>query len=400
MFIYNINININIMSRIKNYLHKNITPLTQPNISYNGSDLLKLYNVPSIPPSNGKRKIKIAIIIAYHYKNLLNDLKIFWTRNSKLPSPSLTVHNLSNNNSNFNSVWAGEECLDLQIVCIINPNADIHVVEAISNNSNHLTSAITYAINTIKADVITMSWGGTDVKSNSEYNKYFNSNSNICFCASTGDSNYVSWPAVLSNCLAVGGTSLMPSSSFSPETKNFGRIENTWNLAGCGYSLTIPRPSFQDGVFLNTQKKRIIPDVSLIANPNTGFNMVFNGKWTVTGGTSLSAPFMAAILSIANQQRLNQNKSLLTTNNTKNNSTKNNSTKNNSVQNYLYKTIYPNKNLYSKCFNTVNKSSNSGTSGGSNGELTKYNTIVGFDIPTGLGSPNCKALCNQLLQLP
>jgi hypothetical protein len=52
----------------------NLNP-TFPPQTFNGSQLLSLYNVPVVRPSAGKKQVKIAIIIAYTYSGLLTDLK-------------------------------------------------------------------------------------------------------------------------------------------------------------------------------------------------------------------------------------------------------------------------------------------------------------------------------------
>src|SRR5258708_18231420 len=45
------------------------------------------------------------------------------------------------------------------------------------------------------------------------------------------------------------------------------------------------------------------PDVSWVADRNTGVQIYFNGGWTVVGGTSAGAPQWAAVVAIADQGR-------------------------------------------------------------------------------------------------
>jgi subtilase family serine protease len=46
---------------------------------------------------------------------------------------------------------------------------------------------------------------------------------------------------------------------------------------------------------------RGIPDVAADADPNTGMAFYLGGQWTLTGGTSASTPFWAAVVAIADQ---------------------------------------------------------------------------------------------------
>lgn len=357
-----------------------------PSCSYSGTQLFYLYNMPTITPRS--RKVTIAIVVAYHYANLLKDLTTYWKSPSNFgvsaTPPKVNVYSFG---KVFDDGWAQESCLDLQIVCTMNPNANIWVVEAASSSYDDMMRAVTYASNTIKADVLSMSWGDSDNTSTLPYNNVF-TNTSVCYCAASGDSNTVSWPAVSPNCLAVGGTTLLWTPNKLPT-----RTEFTWYDGyagtGCGYSKTLPQPNYQKKVI--PHRNRVIPDVSLLANPYTGFNMVYAGQWTVLGGTSLSAPLFAAFLSLVNQNRINQGKKTLTTvySSTPNVASPLNYTPLHHVQTYLYSSIYGNAS-YNSSFNDVTI--------GNGGSTGVYSAGTKFDIPTGLGSPNCTALCTQLTQ--
>ena len=272
----------------------------------------------------------------------------------------------------YNSGWASEECLDVQMVASVNPNAEIWVIEAKSNSLVHMANAVKYATNTLRVDIVSMSWGSNDnAYFSKNYNNLFNT-PNTCFCASSGDSNYASWPSTSSSCLSVGGTTLNIFGSY--------RKESIWNLAGSGYSISSLKPSFQSS--FNSTTKRIIPDVSAVANPMTGVYTFFNGLWEGIGGTSVSCPIWAGILSLVIQNRLNNGKPPL-------------STSDMSLQTYLYKNILLNKEKYNNCFNDIICGSNKGTS--LIGTLMSFQSEVGFDFPTGLGTPNVSNLVDELL---
>lgn len=360
-----------IENKFLSYLKNSYYDINIPQTSYNAPQLINLYNIPTIT-NTGTRQVKIAIIIAFHYPNLLSDLKSYWQNpinfGSKSNPPNVNIYSFTKKQNNG---WATEECLDLQMICTINPNADIWVVEALSDSQNDMLNAVDYARQILQADVISMSWGSSDISNNIIFNNISdNSNNFISFCASSGDNNDVSWPATSSNCIAVGGTSLY----WNPININ-NRIEYTWTSSGCGYSTSNKIPSYQNNI--NKTKYRCIPDLALIGNSNTGVNIVYKNKFITVGGSSVSCPIFAGILSLANQLRFNNNKTPLTTINN-----------NNNLQNYLYKTIYTDNLKYTTCFNDIEK----GTDG-------DYNAKTGFDIATGLGSPNATALCNELLNI-
>jgi len=368
-----------------------------PPQTFNGSQLLSLYNVPTIAVGSGKKQVKIAVIVAYTYSGLLTDLKTYWQNNINFgPNsnpPNVNVYTMPGAKSD--SGWAQEECLDVQMVCTINPNANIWVVEAKSESIVDLLAAINYASTTLKADVISMSWGIDDATSYSVYASQFN-NPNICYCAASGDANNVSWPSVLSNCISVGGTTLL----WTPNSQK-PRTEFAWNSAGCGYATSVLQPTYQKNISTITRTHRAIPDVSLVANQNTGVYVVYKGNWYLFGGTSVATPLFAGILSLANQQRFNAGKTALTTVYSTSQPQPTSSTylpPSNNVQQYLYKTVYPSS-KYANDFNDIIIGSDKGSIAGNSQVLASYNTGTGYDLPTGLGSPNCTNLCSDLLNI-
>jgi subtilase family serine protease len=122
---------------------------------------------------------------------------------------------------------------------------------------------------------------------------------------------------------SVGGTSLAIGAAGQRlwET-GWGTTESTWSGqrwapafpgsflygAGGGASALYPKPAYQDGIVPGT--RRAEPDVSLVADPQTG--VLFTQTWSTPsggteqkqswiGGTSVSAPLMAALATLANE---------------------------------------------------------------------------------------------------
>ena len=100
----------------------------------------------------------------------------------------------------------------------------------------------------------------------------------------------------------VGGTTLSTDAS--------GRwlAEQAWfdaplsqGTAG-GVSALYDRPAWQGSMAFNPGiKKRLTPDISAVADPFTGLKIVFNDQVIVGGGTSQAAPLWAGIAAVMNQ---------------------------------------------------------------------------------------------------
>jgi uncharacterized protein (TIGR03437 family) len=128
----------------------------------------------------------------------------------------------------------------------------------------------------------------------------------------------VAFPASIPEITAVGGTQLDDTTAKYWATKNtangasaLGYIpETVWNdtefldgfsAAGGGASILFPKPYWQTGPGVPTDKVRDIPDVSLAASPNhAGYQFVVYGGLYTVGGTSASAPSMAGVVALLN----------------------------------------------------------------------------------------------------
>lgn len=336
---------------------------------YTPRQLKQIYNVPIILPNKSARRVSVTIIIAYTYPNLQKDFNMFCNAYG-LPQSKLNIVTMPGASEDYG--WSQEECLDVQWCYAMNPNASIRVIEAKSAGFSDMIYALTYASNANNGvtDIISMSLGSNEFgKQQINIDAQCFTNSSICYLAASGDTNSVSWPSTCPNVISCGGTTLNSNDSVTARAS-----ETTWTSAGCGLSVIYDKPSYQLSLSsLSAYKKRCIPDISAIANPKTGVSVVYNGQYHVIGGTSVSTPVLAGVLSLGIQQRLNSKKSAITTVQTSFNQS-------NLLQNLLYKKIY--LNYYSNNFYDVTQ----GTDGTDpNG---KYYMAGGkHDIPTGLGVP-------------
>jgi len=159
-----------------------------------------------------------------------------------------------------------------------------------------------------------------------------------------------------STVVGVGGTSLKLTPAGAVKS------EVGWTSSGGGKSIFFSRPAWQKGEGVPGGRARLVPDVSLVADPGTGAFLVLNGQVVQMGGTSWSAPVWAGFCALLNEARAKARKPFLP---------------------YLNPLLYPLQGT--ACFRDINS--------GSNGDFTAG---PGYDMVTGLGVPNVKELMKAL----
>jgi subtilase family serine protease len=239
--------------------------------------------------------------------------------------------------------WYGEETLDVEAVHAMAPGANIFFVGA----SDCLDTSIDVALNDIvangSADMVSNSYGdaGEDIPAEEVaaftqiatqaaiegIGLYFSSGDSGDEAANLGQPSpdfSASSPWVT----AVGGTSM------AVDAKGRRQFETGWETgkstltdgaydkpafnggAGGGTSRLFREPFYQKGIVPDAlakqnqtggQRGRVVPDVSALADPNTGFLIgqtqtfsdgVYYDQFRI-GGTSLACPLMAGIVAVA-----------------------------------------------------------------------------------------------------
>lgn len=291
----------------------------------------------------------IAIVDAYGSPSIQRDLNTFCAQFG-IPSTTVKIYYPSGKPTKTDGGWALETSLDVEWAHAVAPAATIVLVVSKDASLGNLLSAVDYAVK-LGAKQISMSWGAGEFSTERNYDSHFNK-SGITFTASSGDSGAgVLWPAVSPYVVGVGGTSLSLDSS--------GNVisETAWNGSGGGTSTIEPEPSYQSA--FQTSGKRMVPDVSYDADPNTGFPVYdstsYSGSagWFEVGGTSAGAPQWAALVALVNGSRASS----------------------------LSNTDTP---LYQIGAPATRSSYYRDVTSGSNGG---YNAGTGYDEVTGLGSP-------------
>jgi kumamolisin len=108
---------------------------------------------------------------------------------------------------------------------------------------------------------------------------------------------------------SVGGTTLTLNSdgSYGKETSWAVQGGSVKEGGGGGISAVWPIPTWQQnlGTAANqgSTTMRMVPDVALDADPNSGYAIFSQGAWQEVGGTSCAAPLWAAFTALVNQQR-------------------------------------------------------------------------------------------------
>jgi subtilase family serine protease len=269
------------------------------------ADLQAAYNIVDAAKHNPGGTV--AVIEAGGNPNLESDLKVY--RKQFGLSPCTTVNKclriLNQRGSKgplpaVDDAWLAEQSLDVDMVSANCPNCKIVVIQC----STNLYTGIQAASRLTPAPVaISNSWGGDEYPNQYRADLSIFNHPGIAITASTGDGGYGTiFPSTSPKVTAVGGTSLYKA------TNSRGYSETVWAGAGSGCSQYSKVPKWQKPIEqqLGGCSNKLVADVSYIANPNTGVavyeTIPGDGEppgWQVWGGTSTGAPAIAAIYALA-----------------------------------------------------------------------------------------------------
>lgn len=265
--------------------------------SYGPAQFQTGYSLPSSSAGAGQT---IGIVDAYDDPNIESDLAVY---SNQFGLPACTTANGCFKKVNQtggtsypakNAGWALEISLDVEIAHAICPSCHILLVEATTNSFANLLTAEDYAVG--HATIVSNSWGGGESSSEISNDSHF-SHVGVPITFSSGDGGYgVQYPAASQYVTAVGGTTLNLNSDNSYQS------ESVWSGAGSGCSAYEPKPSWQKDTGCI---RRTVADVAADADPNTGaavYDTVrYQGQsgWFQVGGTSLASPLIAAVYALA-----------------------------------------------------------------------------------------------------
>ena len=275
-----------------NEIVRGVAPNATPS-GFGPADLRSAYNVTA----SGSSATTIAIVDAYGYTNAESDLAVY---RAQYGLPACTTangcfakYNQSGVQGSYpaqNTGWAQESALDLDMASAMCSDCKIILVEATSSTFGNLAAAENPAAS-LGAHVISNSYGGGEGSSQT-YEPSYN-HPGVAITVSTGDSGYGSqFPATSPHVTAVGGTHLVHSGGGSR-----GWTETVWSGAGSGCSTLYAKPAWQSDL---SCALRMEADVSAVADPNTGvavFGPISKSRsgWLVFGGTSVAAPLVGGV---------------------------------------------------------------------------------------------------------
>jgi subtilase family serine protease len=273
-----------------------VTVQTAPS-GYSPANLRDAYKVTG----SGSSSTIVAIVDAYGYTNAESDLGVY---RSQFGLPSCTTSNGCFRKFNQNGVqgsypaqntgWAQETALDLDMASAMCPNCKIYLIEANTASYSNLATAENTAASK-GAHAISNSYGGSESGTTSYESAY--NHPGVAVTVSSGDSGYSAgpqFPATSPHVTAVGGTHLVTASN------SRGWTETVWSGAGSGCSTVYSKPSWQSDASCS---KRMEADVSAVADPATGVAVygptsARRSGWLVFGGTSVAAPLIAGVYGV------------------------------------------------------------------------------------------------------
>lgn len=364
---------------------------------YGPSDFRSGYSVPAKLTGAGQT---IVIVDAYGSPTLRSDLAVYDAEfglpaanlNIIYPGGSPTYNPLQNH---LETSWAEETSLDVEQAHGLAPDATIDLVIAANNDGNVLNNAEQFAVDNHLGNVLSMSYGAPEADFNGNSGQQAQAEGidaqaaqeQMSVFASAGDTGAAEgttsptalFPASDPNVTSVGGTNLFLSDSGTYQS------ETTWNdLVDCPFgcsagpigatggspSTLFGVPAFQQNVTGYTA--RTTADVAFNASVYTatmiylGFLGAGNNGFYFFGGTSEGAPSWAALTALADESAGHPLGAL------------------NPLLYGLYRTR-----AYAKDFHDVTVGNNDFGGGG-------YSAGVGYDLPTGLGSPDAASLFSSL----
>ena len=296
-----------------------------PNGGLAPSDIKTAYNLSSVAQTGSGQTLALFELDGY----TATDVTAYENNFSLAHVPLQNV--LIDGYSGAAGSGAGEVTLDIELQVALAPGAaKILVYEGPDSDAGVVDTYNRIATDNI-AKEISSSWGEAENSASASVR----SSENTAFqqmaaqgqsiFAAAGDSGAddngsslsVDDPASQPYMVGVGGTSLTTNGAggayASETTWNRGSVAN--GAGGGGISTIWSIPSFQTGVVSQASKgsttKRNVPDVSLDADPYTGYAIYFQGGWTVYGGTSCAAPLWSAFTALVNQKRAAAGSSLL-----------------------------------------------------------------------------------------
>lgn len=251
-----------------------------------------------------------------------NDTETFW-QNTNLPAmPTLHVTDVDWATSTGNTIGSDESTLDSSESGAMAPGATIDEYVGYTPSNAGMLQTFQAIVSQDTADVISSSWGAPEDDMTTDYMNALNdvfkqavlqgqtilqaSGDTGAYSDPNSSSPVALFPATSPYVTAAGGTTLLLADD--------SRVSETaWSYlpvagsdtggSGGGYSTFFAEPSWQLNAGIpDPTRMRGVPDVALNANPETGYQIYYQGEWqNGWGGTSFAAPEWAGFTALMDQ---------------------------------------------------------------------------------------------------
>jgi subtilase family serine protease len=254
-------------------------------------------------------------------------------------TPNITVTNVDGGPTSSDNAGGStdESTLDVEEAQVLAPGARIEVYQGTQNGSGPL-DVYTQIANSDTATIATTSWGICEANSNGSAQAEQpifeemaaqgqtviaaagDSGSSDCVNSSQGTSTTalaVDDPASQPLVTGVGGLTVSNISPLNESVWNDQCTQTGCGAGGGGVSSLWSQPSWQSAPGITTTPAsggmRMVPDLSVMADPSTGFIQYYTGTniggcsqsctsgWGGIGGTSIGAPLVSALVATAAQ---------------------------------------------------------------------------------------------------
>lgn len=402
---------------------------------YTPADMRAIYNIPDPATSQlDGRGQTIVVVDAFGDPSIQSDLQTF-DAVFGLQDPQLTVYQPFPNDPTANPAdvagWANETALDVEWAHAIAPAAHIVLAVAPSDNSRSLNDIQRRVIPRYRRAIVSLSFGNDETFARSGLIDEIGQHVILARAAMLGDTVLVAagdygatgaagivngtatgpvaeYPASDPLVTSVGGTQGAPYFLQDPDPTHVSLsgltlggaleqngqygAEETWNedllgvvqgATGGAPSAFFPAPPWQASASGNTH--RTVPDVAYNAAVAGGVITVVGGQPSVVGGTSAGAPQWAGIVALADQLRAAQGRPPL-----------------GFLNDDLYAIYHSPR--YTADFHDILASPDFQGApenaiaevAGPGGSLIGFSAGQGYDLTTGLGTPNANNLIRDL----
>jgi kumamolisin len=279
------------------------------------NDIRKAYNFTGVSANGSGQTLALFELAPYASSDVNAYVSYFGL-------PSITLQNvLVDGGPGCTGCGEDEVTLDIELQNAIAPGASKIIVYEGPNTWTGIVDTYNKIATDNLAKQISTSWGawegypGSTVRSSENaifqqmaaHGQSIYAASGDCGAYATCSSTIgVQDPASQPYMVGVGGTTLYLTGDGSYSH------ESAWSGSGGGVSIEWSIPAWQQGIGTAVSATmRNVPDISLDADPNTGYSIYYKGGWHIYGGTSCASPLWAAFTARVNQVQTANGKSTL-----------------------------------------------------------------------------------------